>query len=101
MKTVARLSALGLLLFVASAVQADEECESPTGRWQSREAVRQLAREQGWVIRRIKIDDGCYEIHGADKDGRRFEARIDPVTLSVVEIERAGEPSHDGEQETD
>ena len=42
---------------------------------------------RGWQLKRIKIDDGCYEIHAVDADGQRFEAKIDPQTLRVIEIE--------------
>lgn len=100
MKTPVRLPLLALMMFTATAVRAEEQCEAPTGQWQSREAVRHFAEEQGWTVRRIKIDDGCYEIHASDKNGKRFEARIDPVNLTVLEIENhthGGE--HDDEHE--
>ena len=39
-----------------------------------------------WEVQRLKIDDGCYEIHGKDAQGRAFKAKIDPQTLKVVRI---------------
>ena len=36
---------------------------------------------------RIKIDDGCYEIFGADATGRAIEVMVDPATLEVIEME--------------
>ncbi|MBY0410640.1 MAG: PepSY domain-containing protein [Burkholderiaceae bacterium] len=63
---------------------ADDDCNAPMQRWQSREAVRQMAAEQGWRIQRLKIDDGCYEIRGTDSQGRSFKAKIDPETLKVL-----------------
>ena len=63
-------------------------------RWQSREAVRQMAAQQGWQIQRLKIDDGCYEIRGTDAQGRSFKAKIDPENLKVVKMkQRGGESS--------
>jgi hypothetical protein len=56
-------------------------------KWQSRDAVRNMARDQGWDVRRIKIDDGCYKIKGYDASGREIEAKIDPATLQVVDFE--------------
>ena len=98
MKTARRLPMLAFLLIAATGVQADEGCESPTGQWQSRDAVRQLAENHGWTVRRIKIDDGCYEIHGSDVSGKSFEARIDPVTLKVIAIESGDDDGRrDGE----
>ncbi len=67
---------------------ADDDCDAPVDRWQSREAVRQMAARQGWQIQRLKIDDGCYEIRGTDNLGRAFKAKIDPETLKVLKIKQ-------------
>lgn len=67
---------------------ADDDCDAPVNRWQSREAVRQMAAQQGWQIQRLKIDDGCYEIRGTDAQGRGFKAKIDPETLKVLKMKQ-------------
>ena len=77
--------ALGL---VALPTLADDDCDAPVNRWQSREAVRQMAAQQGWQIQRLKIDDGCYEISGTDAQGRGFKAKIDPETLKVLKMKQ-------------
>ncbi len=77
--------ALGL---AALPTWADDDCDAPVNRWQSREAVRQMAAQQGWEIQRLKIDDGCYEIRGTDSQGRGFKAKIDPETLKVVKMKQ-------------
>ena len=69
-------------------VWADDDCDAPLNRWQTREAVRQMAAAQGWQIRRLKIDDGCYEIRGTDAQGRSFKAKIDPETLKVLKMKQ-------------
>ena len=81
------LLALSLGLAALPAL-ADDDCNAPMDRWQSREAVRQMAAQQGWQIQRLKIDDGCYEIRGTDNQGRTFKAKIDPETLKVVKIKQ-------------
>ncbi len=94
------LLALTLSLSLAAwPASASDDCEVPVGQWQSREAVRQMAAAQGWEVQRLKIDDGCYEIHGTDAQGRAFKAKIDPQTLKVVKIRykdrhRTGEREH-------
>jgi hypothetical protein len=65
---------------------AEDDCDAPIHRWQSRDAVRQMAAAQGWQIERLKIDDGCYEIRFTDAQGRRFKAKIDPETLKVLKL---------------
>ena len=80
-----------LVLSLAVAAQptwADDDCDAPLNRWQTREAVRQMAAAQGWQIQRLKIDDGCYEIRGTDAQGRSFRAKIDPETLKVLKMKQ-------------
>ena len=67
---------------------ADDDCDAPVERWQSRDAVRQMAVREGWQIQRLKIDDGCYEIRGTDAQGRAFKAKIDPETLKVLKMKQ-------------
>ena len=75
---------------------ADGDCDAPVSRWQSREAVRQMAAQQGWDVQRVKIDDGCYEVYGKDAQGRSFKAKVNPETLRVVKIKR-----HDHDHDRD
>jgi len=71
---------------------AGDDCDAPLDRWQSRDAVRQMATAQGWQVQRLKIDDGCYEIRGTDAAGRSFKAKIDPETLRVLKIKPDDRP---------
>lgn len=94
---------LAILAFVAAlpagAALADDDCFVPLADWQPRDAVARLAEENGWIVRRIKVDDGCYEIKGTDRDGRRIEVTVHPGTLQVLEVEYKDEddrPHRDG-----
>ena len=79
---------LGFLAILPAAVAlADDDCFVPMADWQARDAVAQLAEESGWTVRRIKIDDGCYEIDGSDLEGRRIEVTVHPATLQVIDLE--------------
>lgn len=73
----------------------DHECEVPMADWQSRAAVQALAEKQGWTVRRIKTDDGCYKIKGHDAQGRKIEAKVDPGTLKIVEFKNGGADDDD------
>jgi hypothetical protein len=81
------LTILGFLAVIPAAALADDDCFVPMADWQPRGAVARLAEENGWTVRRIKIDDGCYEIDGADAEGRRIEVTVHPATLEVLELE--------------
>lgn len=97
-----RLGLLAMSLGMAALpTLADDDCNAPMDRWQSREALRQMANREGWMIQRLKIDDGCYEIRGIDAQGRTFKAKIDPETLKVLKMkqedrERVRERDRDG-----
>ncbi len=78
---LAGLGAAGL------ALADDDDCRVPMADWQPREAVQKMAEAEGWTVRRIKTDDGCYEIKGRDAQGREIEVKVDPATLAIVEME--------------
>lgn len=71
----------------AAPALADDDCFVPMADWQPRAAVARMAAENGWTVRRIKVDDGCYEIDGLDAQGRRVEVTVHPATLRVIEFE--------------
>ncbi len=83
-----RLTILAVLAILPAGVAlADDDCFVPMADWQPREAVAQMAASNGWTVRRIRIDDGCYEIRGQDAQGRAFEVKVHPGTLSILERE--------------
>ena len=100
-----RLGLLALSLGLTGvAAWASDDCDAPVERWQSREAVRQMAARQGWQIQRLKIDDGCYEVRGTDAQGRSFKAKIDPETLKVLKMkqqDRQRDRDRDGDGDGD
>ena len=84
--SLAGLSALTLLLTIPARADNDD-CAEPLANWQPREVVSQMAQSHGWIVRRIKIDEGCYRLDAHDADGRRVLVRINPATLAILEIE--------------
>ncbi|MDP5365556.1 MAG: PepSY domain-containing protein [Paracoccaceae bacterium] len=87
MKSLLMILAFLVALPPAAAWAGDDDCYAPLADWQPRDRVVQWAQEQGWTLRRIRIDDGCYELDGTDAQGRRIEAILDPATLAVIEME--------------
>jgi hypothetical protein len=43
--------------------------------------------DRGWEVKRIKVDDGCYEVKGVDRKGHRVEAKFSPASLKILELE--------------
>ncbi len=87
MKKILTTFAFIVALSTGAAIADDDDCFVPMADWQPREVVAQMARDNGWTVRRIKIDDGCYEIDGRDAQGRRIEVTVHPQTLAVIEFE--------------
>jgi len=86
MKTLL-MSALLTTLLISTVALADNDCTHPVAEWQPQENLRQLMIENGWQVKRIKVDDGCYEVKGLDQNGHRVEAKFSPVTLEILELE--------------
>ena len=64
-------------------------CDSgPETGWQSREKLETILVDQGWKVRRIKVDGGCYEVYALNDEGKRVEAYFHPVTLERVPTSR-------------
>lgn len=90
---------LALTTLGAGAALADDDCNAPMADWQPRSAVQQMAESKGWTVRRIKTDDGCYEIKGRNANGDEIEVKVDPATLEILEVET--EDGDDDDKEGD
>jgi len=58
--------------------------------WQSTKVLEEKMLSEGWKVRRIKEDGGCYEAYGTTPDGQRVEAYFHPVTLEKLLVARRG-----------
>jgi hypothetical protein len=47
-------------------------------------AVHDALTEQGYDVKRIKTEDGCYEAYVRDSEGHRLELYIHPVSGEEV-----------------
>ncbi|GAB2725926.1 MULTISPECIES: PepSY domain-containing protein [Halomonas] len=87
MKTLWQTTATLCALLIANIVQASHGCKDPVADWQPRDALRQQLEDKGWEVRRIKVDDGCYEAKGFDRHGNKVEADYMPSSLRLRELE--------------
>jgi hypothetical protein len=53
----------------------------PRAQWQDQTVLEKKLVAAGWQVRRIKVDDQCFEVYGVDAAGKRVEAYFDPRTL--------------------
>ncbi|GAB2488773.1 PepSY domain-containing protein [Arenimonas alkanexedens] len=87
MKALILTSTMLASLAASAVAMADSECTDPVADWQPREALREKLEQQGWQVQRIKVDDGCYEVRGVDKNGNTFEAEYAPASLRIQKLE--------------
>lgn len=92
-KLVVGVTTLGLLAaglgFSAPLRASEDECRVPMSEWRPTAELEAKIRAEGWQrIDRIKVDDGCYEAKGYDREGWRVEAKYDPKSFELVKLER-------------
>jgi hypothetical protein len=62
-------------------------CDSGSpDKWQPQEKLTAKLKKEGWDVRNVKVDGGCFEVYALDSKGERVEAYFHPVTLERVQI---------------
>ncbi|ESY71354.1 PepSY domain-containing protein [Mesorhizobium sp. M1050] len=85
------LTLTALVMALAGPAFAADKCDVPTDQWQPREALQKKLESEGWKVRSIKTENGCYEAKALDAKGKKLEAVFNPKTLESV-----GADSDDG-----
>jgi len=68
------------------------KCSSaPKSQWQPRSALETQLQSDGYKVRRIKVEGGCYEVYATDKDGKRANMAYNAETLEKLDNAEAGE----------
>jgi hypothetical protein len=75
---------LSTFLALSTAAMAEPTCTAPKASWMKEADFRQAMEAQGYKIKTLKVTNGCYEIYGHDKAGKRVEISFDPVTGQVA-----------------
>jgi hypothetical protein len=79
------VSLAALALTGVAHAQHAEKCEPiPKEQWKPQADLERKLVNQGWKIRRVKIENGCYEVYGHDEKGRKVEVFFHPKTFDRV-----------------
>src|SRR5262245_48468729 len=77
-------ASVALVAGVAFTALADDDSAScgnaPRAQWMTEDAAKSKAAELGYDVRRVKKENGCYEIYAVDKSGAKIELKMHPVT---------------------
>jgi len=87
--------ALAVGVIASGTAVASDDCHSPMANWKSKESLTAHVAQLGVTTNRIKVDDGCYEVHGKDQEGNHIELKVEPATLAVKKLEVEFAPSAD------
>lgn len=69
-----------ILALSTAALASEPTCNAPKSSWMSEAAFKKSIETQGYKIKTLKVTNGCYEIYGHDKAGKRVEISFDPAT---------------------
>lgn len=70
---------------LGSAAFASDKCNVPLADRQPPAALKTKLEADGWQVRSIKTEDGCYEAYAINAEGKKVEAYFDPRTFESVE----------------
>ncbi len=83
-----RFLALSILTCLPLAAYAAADCPVyPKEQWASEDTLKQTLAEEGYTIKKFKVDGNCYEIYGKNKEGKKVEFYFDTKTLAIVKAE--------------
>nr|CAD6606598.1 PepSY domain-containing protein [Rhizobium sp. TCK] len=74
------------VLGITATSYAAEKCNVPAAEWQPREALQAKLEKEGWKVRSIKTEDGCYEAYAINVKGQKVEAYFDPKSFAAVDV---------------
>ena len=58
--------------------------------WLTKAEITEKAEAEGWKVRRMKKDGGCWEVYATMPDGKRVEAYFHPESGEVLLINQRG-----------
>jgi hypothetical protein len=87
--TMKKLFAVALIAAFASNVAlAGAECKpQPKDKWQKEADFKKKLTAEGYQIKKFKVSGNCYEIYGKNKDGKKVEIYVDPVSGAPVKTD--------------
>lgn len=87
MRKTLTLTAMILAVGATAPAFAEEDANctvEPRDKWISADDAKAQAEDQGYQVRRVKVEGSCYEIYGFDKDKAQVEVLMNPVSGKVV-----------------
>ncbi len=75
---------LALSASAGTYAHGDVKCDTPKAERRPQMELQHKLVQDGWKVRRVQVENGCYEVYGFDAKGERVEAFFDPKTFERV-----------------
>jgi hypothetical protein len=86
-KTITFLPLLAAVaIALTSGAKAEDLCQPMTGEAKSKDEIKSMLEAQGFQVKKLGEEDGCVEMKGFDKDQKRVEVYVHPVSGEIVKI---------------
>ena len=59
----------------------------PKSEWAAEETLKKTLTDEGYSIKKFKVDGNCYEMYGRNKEGKKVEIYFDTKTLAIIKAE--------------
>src|SRR5271167_550339 len=70
------------VVFTSGSALAAGKCSTaPQSKWQPQPRLEAQLLSDGFKVRQIKVERGCYEVYATDKDGKRINMAFNAETL--------------------
>lgn len=84
--TVLAGSSVGL--YSTDALADDDYCTVPSADWKTTDELKSKLTADGWDVRKIKEDEGCFEVYAITADGKKIEAYFNPASFELVKEDK-------------
>jgi len=91
MRPILSLTLLASLLPLSANATGRHACEDTNrAAWMTQDQLTEQLETEGWSVRRMKEDGGCWEVYGTNPEGLRVEGYFHPVTGAPELISQRG-----------
>lgn len=84
MERLTRAAVAAAVLVIAGMAAASPVCNVAKEQWMSEPDLKKMLKRQGYLVKTVRVDNGCYEVYGLDPLGRRIQKYFDPATAKPV-----------------
>ena len=91
MKRAFLLTAVAIVVASPAFASGSACSTAPKSAWQPQSKLESMLKADGLTVKRIKVENGCYEVYATNKSGKRVNVAYNAETLKQTKNAEAGE----------